>query len=263
MCRICEPSSSSKWSAAKQVIKQYHENGIEIDIKNNTPLDYQSQFYKVFSNTDLSYARHVKILGGEPFYAKHFEWFLNKLDNEVKEKDNLYLNIITNGSVFPSDKVLDQLSQFSTCITLSLDGVGDLATCTRWGVDWSVIEQNIRNLAKHKSKFKLMTNTTISMLNVNMLNPLREFCSELGIKIFYSELTTPEYLSIYQLPSAVRERWLTGNDSFDEFIKLNITIEPNFKKLLKSIEILDAYQGIKFYDVNSEMYELIKECASK
>jgi MoaA/NifB/PqqE/SkfB family radical SAM enzyme len=262
MCRICEPSSSSKWSAAKHVIEQFDEHNIELGM-GNALSDYQTQFYKVFSNTDLSYARHVKILGGEPFYAKHFEWFLNKLDNEVKEKDKLFLNIITNGSVFPTEKVLNQLSQFDTSITFSLDGMGDLATCTRWGVDWTVIEKNIRHWTNYKNKFDLMTNTTISMLNVNMLSPLRDFCSELGIRLFYSELTTPEYLSIYQLPVSVRKRWLTGNDYYDEFIKLDITIEPNFKKLLKSIEILDAYQGINFHNVNPEMYELIKEWASK
>ena len=256
MCRMCSPGASSKWGAATKVIQQFNSAGIELDTHTEYK-SYQDQFYKVFSNTDLSHARHVKIEGGEPFYARHFAWFLDKLDSEVVDKSKLFLNITTNGSVYPAPELLKKLASFDTTITFSIDAYGRLADCLRWGVAWKTVESNIRKWMQHAEQFNFITNITISILNVNQLTPLIDFCNSIGLRTSFSELTHPEYLSMYQLPLSTRQQWQTPVANFNELLLADIEFEPQFKKLIAATSILDQHQGISFMDVNPEMMEII------
>lgn len=256
MCRMCSPSASSKWGAAADVIQKFKAQGVELDTHTEYK-SYQDQFYKVFSNTDLGHARHLKIEGGEPFYARHFEWFLDKLDREVADKNKLFLNITTNGSVYPSKELLEKLAKFDTTITFSIDAYGALADCLRWGVEWKTVESNIRKWMQHAEQFNLTTNITISILNVNQLTLLIDFCNSINLRTSFSELTHPEYLSMYQLPLSMRQQWQTPVANFNELLLADIQFEPQFKKLIAATNILDAHQGISFADVNPEMMEII------
>lgn len=256
MCRMCSPGASSKWGAATTVIKQFNSAGIELDTHTEYK-SYQEQFYKVFSNTDLSHARHIKIEGGEPFYAKHFEWFLDKLNREVIDKNKLFLNITTNGSVYPEPELLKKLAGFDTTITFSIDAYGTLADCLRWGVKWEVVESNIRKWMQHSEQFNFITNITVSILNVNMIMPLVEFCKSVSLRTSFSELTHPEYLSMYQLPLELRKQWANGITNFDELLLADINFKPQLKKLVNSMQILDNYQSINFAAVNPQMMEII------
>ena len=259
MCRMCAPGASSKWGAATNVIKQFKDAGVELDTHTEYK-SYQDQFYKVFSNTDLSHARHLKIEGGEPFYAKHFDWFLDKLDREVIDKSKLFLNITTNGSVYPSAELLEKLAKFDTTITFSIDAYGALADCLRWGVKWEVVESNIRKWMQHSEQFNFITNITVSILNVNMIMPLVEFCKSISLRISFSELTHPEYLSMYQLPLELRKQWANGITNFDELLLADINFKPQFSKLIHAASILDTHQGISFAAVNPEMTGIINAC---
>ena len=260
MCRMCNPGASSKWNIAQSVIKQFAEHSIYLD-GNNQYRSYQDQLRSVLDNTDLSHARIVKVEGGEPFYAKNLEWFLDKLDREVVDKQNLYLNIFTNGSIYPSVKVLEKLAKLNAAIIFSIDAVGELASTIRWGVEWDAIANNIRKWRKFADanpSMSLQTNITVSLLNVNRLAPLLTFCNELNIDINFSELTFPNYLSIYQLPKVIRQRWTYDDDRLNAMIMADVAIEQNFAKFIASVNILDAYQGYSFKTVNSEMYQLIQ-----
>tara|TARA_R110000772_G_scaffold256190_2_gene372628 strand:- start:29 stop:1153 length:1125 start_codon:yes stop_codon:yes gene_type:complete len=254
MCRMCNPGASSKWGSASTVIEQFADSKIELDDVTNYK-DYQTQFKHVFENTDLSHARHVKLEGGEPFYAKNFEWMLDKLDREVIDKNKLFLNITTNGSVFPNENILSKLSKFNTTISFSIDAYGDLANCLRWGVEWDQIETNIRKFIK--TDFNILTNITVSILNFNKLNQLIEFCDSIALRTSFNELHDPRYLSMYQLDKQYRMNYLSGVPKLDRLISADIKIEPEFKKLRRSIEILDDYQGLRFADVNEEIWSLI------
>ena len=255
MCRMCNPGASSKWGSASKVIDKFDENNIKIDSHTNYK-SYQEQFKYVFENTDLSHARHVKLEGGEPFYAKNFEWFLDKLDREVIDKNKLFLNITTNGSVYPDNNIIEKLKKFeNTAIAFSLDAQGDLANCIRWGIEWQKIVDNVKQFKEQG--FHCLVSCTISILNFNKLHGLLEFCEKNNLRIIFSELTDPNYLSMYQLPTEFRQQYVYNRDDLDQLIQANISTESEFDKLYKSIIILDDYQKNKFSDVNSEMWEII------
>jgi hypothetical protein len=73
----------------------------------------------------------------------------------------------------------------------------------------------------------------------------------------FSELTHPEYLSMYQLPMELRKQWANGITNFDELLLADINFKPQLKKLLNSMQILDNYQGIDFAAANTEMTGII------
>lgn len=263
MCRICSPFASSKWGAAKEVIKDLEQQDIEhYNFDSSIYKKYQDRFYKVFDNTDFKHVKHLKIEGGEPFYAKNFEWFLDKLYNESVDRSAVKLNIFTNGSIFPKNEILKKLESFNTTITFSLDAHGDLASVIRYGVEWKEVEQAVRQWAyfSKNNSLQLCTNTTLSILNVNMINDLVDFCDDVNIDINYNDLHDPSYFSMYQLPINIREKWKSSRkDSFNQYLLADVKTTPQFETFLKATEVLDKYQKNSFKDVNPEMYNIIKE----
>lgn len=269
MCRMCGPTASSKWNAAKSVFRDLKNKNIKIDsVESSNYKQYADQFRKVFSNTSLKYVRFIKIEGGEPFYSKNLEWFLDKLNTESVEPKQVKLNIFSNGSIFPSATILEKLKNFDTLITFSLDAYGDLASVIRHGVDWKEVELSLSQWAIYArlNNIELCTNTVLSIMNVNMIDPLIHFCNNVGITVYFDNLVHPDYLSMYQLPLHVRQQWQDNykgisdgkGQAFNELLMANITETANFDKFLHFTEILDKYQGVSFKEHNSEMFNIIQ-----
>ncbi len=262
MCRMCNPATSSKWGQATTAIKQFDQHDVPLYMVKSLKdyKTYQTKIVDIFNNTDLSKAVHLRLEGGEPFYSKNLEWFIDKLDREVADKNHFNISIFTNGSIFPAHHILEKLIKFNVNITFSFDAVGELASTIRWGVDWDVIESVVtkwKAISDTHSNVKLCTCSTVSLLNVNKVTDLIEFCKKFEIHVNFNHLTIPEYLSIYQVPHDVRSRWLIKRDDFDDLLLADIHIEPQYTTFLKSVEILDDYQKKSFALVNPDIYNLI------
>lgn len=254
-CQICNPGASSKWSTDKSLLNELDTLGVKLD-GHTDYRNYQDRMQYVLSNTDLSAARHVKIEGGEPFYAKHLSWFINKLRHEVLQPHLLFLNITTNGSVYPEKKVIRQLQYFrNSCISFSLDGTEKLAEATRWGAKWETIDENIKKFTQ--TGINLQASCTVSILNWNQLAPLIRYLKRRNITLNFSELTDPKHLSIYQLPLSVRKQFVTGNTSLDNILTADITIDNQLSKTRDYINIIDRYQKTDFSSVNKQAWEII------
>lgn len=273
MCRHCKPAQSSKWNAATPVLEQmktiYGESWHYPYNPVGSPVEYQSKMRNTLDSTDLSKLVEVRLVGGEPFYSKHFPWFIDKLNSEV-DKSNLWFAVNTNGSIIPSDKELDFiLNTRKSSIDISIDAVGDLASCIRHGVDWSIIKDNIlkwKELAKTHGNLKLSLHPTVSILNVNRLQEIIDFADELELLVSFHELNTPEFYNHKQLPVNVREKWLV-NSEFQQprIIKdLNNCITASeigynmLDKFDSATNVLNDYQKHMFQDVNKEMWDVIE-----
>ncbi len=254
-CQICDPSASSKWSTNTELLQDLDLAGISYN-KNNHYRNYQDRMKLVLSNTDLSMARHIKIEGGEPFYAKHLSWFIDKLRQEVVNPNKLFLNITTNGSVYPDEKVIRQLEYFeNSVVSFSLDGTEKLAESTRWGVSWETIDRNIRCFSE--TNINLHASCTVSILNFNKLWALQDYLKRYNIKVSFSELTLPKHLSIYQLPLSVREQFVTGNTELDRILTADIIIDNQLTTTRDYINIMDRHQKTDFSSVNKQAWEII------
>ena len=253
-CQICNPGASSKWNNSG-LLADLDAAGINYDPAYNYR-NYQDRMKLVLSNTDLSMARHIKIEGGEPFYAKHLSWFIDKLHQEVQHPDKLFLNITTNGSVYPDEQVIHQLEYFpNSVVSFSLDGTEKLAEITRWGVSWETIGKNIRCFSE--TNINLYASCTVSILNFNKLWALQDYLKRYNIKVSFSELIFPEHLSIYQLPLSVREQFVTGNSELDRILTADITIDNQLTTTRNYINIMDRHQKTDFSTVNKQAWEII------
>ena len=255
MCRSCGAGASSRWGAAGSVLDQFDAEGIPRQ-PSVAYRSYADRFREVAAATDFSAVRHCKIEGGEPFYSRNLAPFLKRLAATARRPDGLALNIFTNASVFPDADVLDLLRRFNTSITFSLDAVGDLAEVIRWGVPWQVVADNVARWVEF-AEFNTIVCTTVSIQNCNQLAPLIEFCAGLNLEMDFSELMHPNYLSMYGLPMATRQGWCQGVPVLDRLLTADISVEPEFERLRRSIQILDQYQGVSFAAANPEMARLI------
>ena len=273
MCRICGPHSSSKWNAARNVIDLMRNSGaVNVRHQTESNIEYQKRFRKVIENTDLSYVRLIRIQGGETFYSKNLEWFIDKLYNEVKEPDKLELIFITNCSIFPDDNLLKKILHFkSPVIQASIDGVGELANVTRWGVSWDTVSEVCKKWSAVRDEYPklyLNVNCTVSLLNVNKLQEVLEFFRPLNFNVSFNRLHNPNYLSVSMVPTSTREKWiLDPNDKkfnrtitqHNNYLKSSLVTENNFNIFLEATKILDQYQNNCFESVNKEIYDLANQ----
>lgn len=256
MCRSCNPHSSSRWGAAKQLLRDLSAVGAGFDNEDGSYRSYADRFRQVMDKTDLSFARIVKVEGGEPFYSKNLQWFLDKLSREVIQREHLRLMIFTNGSIFPDQSIIDKLSELNTILVFSLDAVGGLANTMRWGIDWSIIDANIRRWKDHD--LKKQSNITVSLLNVNKMQSLIDYCREIDVHPSFDFLTSPRYLSVYQFGPEIRKSWcIESQQVFNDKLMANISFDQEFQTTISAMSLLDQYQSIKFSDHNPEMHDLL------
>jgi molybdenum cofactor biosynthesis enzyme MoaA len=294
MCRICDPGQSSKWKNAKSLLEKLSKiNPIDSKIY-KTPNDkknYANKIKEVISNTDFSKLKRVNIVGGEPFYSKNLKYFLEKIDNNAGI-ENIEISFNTNASIFPNDDVLSLLLKAKKIlIRFSLDAIGDLASVIRHGVEWSVIDETIKKWSKYSTKpnLKFVIHTTISVLNVNVLQKMIDYSFNNNIDLSVYDLKHPTYLSIYQIPVSIREKWLvkpakknngpsiliakrinqilTSSFNLNESKWINKTenFENNFDytKFLSSTEALDNYHNNSFDSVNHEIVKVFNKLRKK
>ena len=275
MCRICSPEASSKWGSAKSVIEQFRKNNIDMNQHisgNKSYKEYQDKFIEVWENSDLSKVSVIRLIGGEPFYAKHIDRFFQVLYNSKKDLSDVRMFINTNGTIFPNENILKYLIQTKrTKIDFSVDAEGELAECIRYGKSWKTIEENIFKWLKirdNNPNIKLGSCITVSILNFNMLSKLVDFLTREDIDVYFNHLVRPKYLSVYQLSIKDRQQLIDKNinsrwkNNFYDLILRDEHIESDFNSLYKSIDILDSYQGKSFKEANAEMYKFIKEKAN-
>lgn len=269
MCRICKPSQSSKWNQSKAAQVLYSRRP-EIYRKVSNGKDYQDKFKTLLENSNLKNIRRVRLAGGEPFYSKNFEWFIDRLATET-DLSALEFAVNTNGSLIPKDSTLEKILQMKkVSIDFSIDAIGDLANCIRWGVKWETVQENIFKwieLAKTHKNIKLSTHSTISILNVNKIQELIDFCDTNNIRFGFSTLKDPDYLDFRQLPLDVRKQWTVKSTSADQFaiddINKSILSENLVKNKLYDFiyftEVMDKEQSTLFATTNPEIANLAEK----
>lgn len=268
MCRICKPAQSSKWNQSPVAAKLYARRPAIYNTIDNVK-EYQTKLRSLVENSNLKNVRRVRLVGGEPFYSKNFEWFVDKLAAETNIAE-LEFAVNTNGSIIPKESVLEKFFQMKkVSIDFSIDAIGDLASCTRWGVDWATIEANVKRwveLAKLHTNIKLSVHSTISILNINRIQEIIDFCDENDLIFAFSNLDDPDYLNYCQIPVEIRQAWtVTSSKQVPYSITdLNASItrsavsKNKFYDFLYFTEVLDEYQGLTFANVNPEIIEIAK-----
>jgi MoaA/NifB/PqqE/SkfB family radical SAM enzyme len=269
MCRICKPNQSSKWNSSK-VAKELYARRPAIYASVENPKKYQEKIKEVLENSYLGHIKRVRLVGGEPFYSKNFEWFMEKLCSST-DISSLHFAVNTNGSILPKSKILEYMFRMkSVSIDFSIDAIGELATTTRYGIDWEVIEQNINTwieLSKKYSNIKLKIHSTLSILNINKVQPIIDFCDLNNIHFGYSVLSSPDYLDFRQIPIEERLKWVVSSSTQPDYsikdvnksILSQVKVNNKLYEFIYFNELMDNYQQKHFANVNPEIIQLAEK----
>jgi len=123
-CRMCNPQSSTRWYADAASLQ--HLDYYNFIASGSKDVD--------FANLDVNWKELdlIKILGGEPFLTPDNEKIIDYISTKSNPK-NVRLEIFTNSSIFPNEKLIEQLKEFKEVeINLSIDGLNDTYNYIRW-----------------------------------------------------------------------------------------------------------------------------------
>ena len=199
MCRSCGPSQSSKWNGSDILIEM-------ADLYNDTwgayqkttgSRDYTKALIHNIKNTDLTGLKQVILVGGEPLYSKNLPWFINYIKENT---DCRKIKLVTNGSLIPNP---DLFEGFDLEIQVSIDAIGDLASAIRMKVPFETIDKNIRAM---KKLYNVSVHSTISILNINKMQELLDYCVDVGVVQNTMLLHDPEWLTKKLIPNKFRDR---------------------------------------------------------
>lgn len=260
MCRICTPMLSSKWASsnlAKTELKEYNDYNVEYpkyDIKH------------IIENSDISKLERIKLLGGEPFYSKKLDWFIDYLSMNT-DFENLRVYITTNGSVFPKQQIINKLLQTKNVhIEFSLDAIEKQSQLCRWGVDWQTINQNIQKWRSlNNKKIKLNAHCTMSVYNSNNMQPLVDYCKDNNIFLHVNKLRYPQHLCIDMIDIDTRKTWLLeGTTAIEKTVNAILLNKENIiadasKKFIHFNSVLDKNQKTLLKELNREIYDYFQK----
>jgi hypothetical protein len=168
-CLTCNSTLSTTW----------HDDEVKLNAVADKPL--QRLIFPKLDNIKfepnaetLETLRLIKFTGGEPMINPEFIKFID-LICEKGTPENISLEIYTNCSYIPSQKLLTNLTRFKDVqLNLSIDAYGEVNDYIRYGSTWqSTSKQNVfdslnywLNIGKNNDNFHIMMSTTLSILNV-------------------------------------------------------------------------------------------------
>lgn len=141
-CRTCTADLSSTWNEEEKILSKYYDDRREYKIFN---------VENTFSPEDFMNIEEIKFTGGEPMLHPNFIKIMDIII-ESGRQNQIILDIFTNASWVPKEKVLSRLSQFKQVhINLSVDGVGKVNDYVRAPSKWETVEDSIKTWLKQEA----------------------------------------------------------------------------------------------------------------
>jgi molybdenum cofactor biosynthesis enzyme MoaA len=265
-CRMCGPHYSSKWkeeySNMKKALPFVHDFPVFTSSVADNPR-FREQLRDVVPGL-----KSIYMTGGEAMLIKeHWEFIDFLIDNHLSE--NLYLNCNINLTYLP-DYAPDKWSCFKgVSLGLSLDGVGKRCEYIRYGLRWKDVLTNLEKLQQcNSTKIRLITQPTITWLNLYYIDELYNFMFSRGLDQFFLNFVyVPEYFSIWHLPHMVKQNTLRklraslpGKD-YTLIEKQVLKTTGNVNILKKGIllnQYLDKQRNESFHHTFPELSSLLK-----
>lgn len=193
-CRHCDSSSSSKWREDDEKINRWVPPKM-LQQPNLSNLELHK-----FKNL-----QNIKILGGEPLLSKEHTAFIKNI-TETGIIQNIDISIITNGSIFPNDIIIEGWRQAKSVeIVVSLDDVEDEYNYFRTDGDFQTVKNNMKRLEElvEELGFPNLTfviHTVVNVLNIHRMDYILDYFVENFPmwQVHLDKIHQPEYLSIDQ-----------------------------------------------------------------
>ena len=240
-CLYCNPGLSSSLDQEYTKFKSFDKDGVKlIPLEQKQIDDLEPKFWEWMSN-NFSTLERFHLLGGEPFYQKQFDKFLDFVDTHPNA--NCEFSIITN-LMISAEQLKNKITKIKKLvstkklkrvdITVSIDCWGEQQEYVRYGLDLNVWLQNFLYLVDQKW-ITLNINQTISVLTIKtmpeLLERLQKWRLERKIGHFFSVTEPgPDYMRPNILGKGVFDK------DFDRILKLMPTATDDDRRAVKYMQ---------------------------
>lgn len=227
-CVYCSDMFSSKIQQENTKFGRFEKSGVVIENKFSKKSDFDQLTQKFWSWLDNNY-QHIHrfhIVGGEPFYQKQLDDYIDFLSSRKNVK--LELNIISNLMIDPN-RLKDKINKIKKLVaekkikrfelTASIDCWGPEQEYIRQGLDLTLWKQNFEYIVS-ESWIVLNINQVISALSVPSVVPLLEYVNSLR-----TNRTIGHHLITVTLPSYLNPD-IFGNSIFDSEFEKILSLMP-------------------------------------
>jgi molybdenum cofactor biosynthesis enzyme MoaA len=241
-CSICGPHFSDLWQ--KQL-------GID-NLKNNV-----DQFDQLLSTINFDKVTLIKFFGGEPLLT---DTHLNILQL-IKHPKNTELLYSTNGSIFPSDEVIDIWKKFKEVrLSFSIDAIEKQFEYVRWPLKWSRVESNLISVAKSLPNIKVGIHCTINPMTVfyirNLMSWLENIQQTENISLYHSFSPCFGTWGIDAIPKTLSKELFEIYPDTHSVIGILKSFPPapdKYKKLIKNMDGLDNTRQLNWRETFSDV----------
>ena len=205
-CVYCIPRLSSRIDTEMKKFGRFEKNGLVLEstYKKNQEFDRIQQQFWEWMGQHARGLKRLHLLGGEPFYQRQFESFLEFFENNACPE--LEFNIVTN-LMISKDKLSAHIERFKRMliarkvkridITVSIDCWGPQQEYVRHGMDIELFRTNLEYLLDQRW-LTINVNNTLSVLTIKTLPDLMVIMNEYGkhrkIEHYFSAVIYPSYL---------------------------------------------------------------------
>jgi molybdenum cofactor biosynthesis enzyme MoaA len=195
-CVMCTPDSSSKIQSRIKNHGTIDEVSYDLTkLKTNWVKD--EKIWKDFE-TNIESIGCIKFLGGEPFIIKNI-WKWLEQDSVQQKKHDIVLQITTNASILPVDKIELLNGWKDLIINVSVDATGDQFEWIRHGLDWNTVENNTIALTKLQNS-TVSIQCVASIYSITGILDLLKWTNDINCLFTFIPLSYPRYLSLQYAP---------------------------------------------------------------
>lgn len=249
-CVSCNSGSSSSWAQLDRRIDS------DIPIRQYTPVNIKDLTNRI----DFKELKMLSLIGGEPLYEKkNFELleYLIGIGNT-----DVFLSLVTNGSVELTDRQKNILSQFKKVnFCLSIDGIGPVFEYLRFPLLWSDLVNNLKFFREVTDNISV--NYTLSNLNVLYHNQTVEWFNKEKLPYANNPVYAPAWLQPKSLPVSVKQllKQQLSDIDYQTYIGEHHTQEhqTNFEKLLIETAKQDRAKHIELKTYLPELHQLLMQ----
>lgn len=247
-CRHCSSLSSSKWYKEDKLL------GRSVD--ENTLLEPDISTFNIEELKNLNY---VKLLGGEPLINKNHDKFLKKLD-AMGILENLSLEYVTNGSVWPSADIVTLWKKAKSLrFVISLDDVEDQFDYFRTDGNFTIVKENIdkftRLYLENRKQVLLGFHCVVNALNLRRMSYIVKYMNYHfpHWQYTFDKIKTPEYLRASQWSKTYGEEQINLLEEIKDKTFFNGPKKRNLQHLINIIKdecVTNSTDLSKFFSTN-------------
>ena len=264
-CRSCGHIFSSSWyqDQAKLAGGDWKDRNKVLNYAGRTETDMWQQL-----EPHLDYVEQIYFAGGEPLLMEEHYNILDELVNRGRSDVRLIYNTNFTHTDLKGKSVFEYWKQFqSVAVGASLDDMGARGEYIRKGTEWSVVEQNRRDMMAICPEVDFYISPTLSILNAHHLTEFHRAWVDLGLlkpqDLNVNILQDPAYLRIDIAPLEYKQELLHMYQQHVEWLRPQDLLgraTQGFESAINYLQATDNSHLIpKFWEKTTQLDEIRKE----